>query len=227
MHLKVVYSFYILLITLVMRPFSAVSQCNPCNLATVPPDYNSARISMISGGSLEFNFLNLTHYQNGITKANNTVIGINICNCASSGIDANSNITGWDLYMDTDDTEFVGSNPANTLPLCFLEAEATVRSGLAGVNGVNTRQPLVTYDGTATALASDLPGGGTITDLTWNADQLDITYYLGVLPTNATCAAIPRTFPIINDGAVVPDYYSASISFTLVPRCGVCADVPY
>lgn len=216
--------FFILFIELQL---SAVSQCNPCNLATVPPDYNSARISMISGGSLEFNFLNLTHYQNGITKANNTVIGINICNCASSGIDANSNITGWDLYMDTDDTEFVGSNPANTLPLCFLEAEATVRSGLAGVNGVNTRQPLVTYDGTATALASDPIGGGTITDLTWNADQLNITYYLGVLPTNAICAAIPRTFPIINDGAVVPDYYSASISFTLVPRCGVCVDVPY
>lgn len=216
----------------VINTNQVLGQCTPCEdpAPVGVVDYNSARISILSGGSVDFNFLNIEDYKSGITLNNYTVLGITICNCNSSaGADpvAGSNITGWDLYMDTDDTEFTGSDPVNTLPLCFMEAEATIRSGMAGA-GVNvTGRQTLAVEGAADRIAFDDVAPATITDRFWSTDQVNISYYFAVPPTNVTCTGIGRTFPLINDGALVGDYYTASISFTLVPRCAVCIDVAY
>lgn len=210
---------------------TSFGQCTPCDdpAPVGIVDYNSARISILSGGNLEFSFQNISDYENGVTLLNKTVIGISICDCSSEvGTDpiANSSITGWDLYFDTDDNQLTGSNPANTLPLCFLEAEATIRSGLAGVN-VTGRQALEQEGSPATPIATESTDPLTISDRFWSSDQLNISYYLAVPPTNAICTGSGNTFPLINQGNIVGDFYTATISFTLVPRCTACIDVSY
>jgi hypothetical protein len=190
-------------------------------------DYNSARISLLTGGNLNFNFLNLNEYKNGITLENYTVLGITICDCASEmGADpvAGSTITGWDLYIDTDEPFLTGSIPGNFIPLCFLEAEASTRNGLIGVN--YTGRQVLRQHGNSERIAFDDNTPFSIDSRFWTNDQMNISYFLAVPPTNADCIADNIYFPIINS-SVIPDYYTITISFTLVPRCTSCVDTHY
>jgi hypothetical protein len=225
-----IFSWIVLFLLTSLGLNKVLAQCTPCNdpapMGIV--DYNSARISILSGGVIEFNFLNINDYKNGITLTNKTVLGISICNCDSEfGADpvAGSSITGWDLYFDTDDAVIQGSNPANTLPLCFIEAEADVRAGMVGVL-FNGRQPLNNEGLPPLPLASEDVAPLTIPDRFWTTDQLNISYYLAVPPTNADCDGIGQFFPLI-DSPVSGDYYTVSVSFTLVPRCATCIDTSY
>lgn len=225
---KVDFLNYVFLLVLGFFPQFAFAQCTPCNDPAPVGiiDYNSARISILSGGNVEFNFLNLNDYKAGKTLTNKTVLGISICDCNSTaGADpiANSGITGWDLYFDTDDTEFVGSDPANTLDLCFLEAQATIRNGLVGII-TNGFQVLDQEGSPPLPLASEDVNPAIIAAKVWSTDQLNITYRFAS-EFNVSC--LPgQAFPLINS-PVVGDYYTVTVSFTLVPRCGACFDTAY
>lgn len=207
-----------------------MAQCRPCNDPNFPVpdgiiDYNAAAISIISGGQIEFGFLNIQNYRNGVTITNGTILGITVCDCASEfGADpvANSSITGWELYFDTDDASIQGTSAANTLPLCLIEAEASTRIGMAGVV-YNGRQPLNTQGLPPTPIAQEAAAPPS---RDWNTDQVNITYYCAVPPTNADCVGAGQIFPLIDD-PVIPDYYTVSASFTLVPICAACADPFY
>ncbi len=212
----------------------ARGQCSPCNDPAPVGiiDYNSARLSMLSGSSVDFNFQTISDYKNGITKSNSTVMGISICNCNSEGGTsadpiAGSTITGYSIYLDTDDPNFTGLNPVNSLPLCALEASATVSAGFAA--------SAVTVTGTKVALDQIPTAGGPIfqednsplqiADRFWTTDQISIDYFMGVSPASGPCAL---SVPFIDAaGGYVPDAYYVTISFTLVPECTVCIDPNY
>jgi hypothetical protein len=203
----------------------ASAQCTPCNDPGFPVpdgviDFNQARISIIAGGNIEFNFGNIQQYSSGLSLTNATILGITICDCPSEGGGsadpvANSTLDGWELYFDTDDANFTGQDPANTLPLCILEAEATPRVGMVGVN-FNGRQPLGVQPTTAMPLADESTVLPATPSRVWTTDQMFITYFCGVPPTNADCLAAGQNFPFINDPPLA-DYYTATVSFTLVP----------
>jgi hypothetical protein len=218
----------IILLSFIIYSNQLFSQCSPCS--DPPPlgviDYNSARLSLLTGSNLNFNFSSLNDYKNGITLEDFTVLGITICDCTSEiGADpvAGSTITGWDLYMDTDEP-FLNGSPGNTLPLCFLEAEASTRNGLVGVN--YTGRQTLRQHGSSDRIAFDDSSPFTISNRFWASDQMNISYYLAVPPTNADCIADGYFFPLINSN-VIPDYYTITISFTLVPRCTACVDTHY
>jgi len=218
----------VFIVLLIQIPFSSFSQCTPCNdpAPVGVIEYNSARLSILSGGNVEFNFLNLNDYKDGKTLVNKTVLGISICDCNSEfGADpiANTSITGWELYFDTDDIEFVGTDPANVLPLCFIEAQATIRNGLAGIT-TNGYQNLDQEGNPATPIALEDVNPATIAAKVWSADQLNISYRFAS-PLNLACQP-GHTFPLINS-PVVGDYYTVTVSFTLVPKCGNCFDTAY
>ena len=156
---------------------------------------------------------------------------ITICNCDAdegTGTIAGTDITGWDLYFDTDDADFQGSDAGNTIPLCFLEAEASNRMGLppSGTITYNGRQPLDQEGTPTTPLVSEDVDPATISDRIWSSHQVNISYYFAVPPTNATCTGLGESFPLINSPKT-GDYYTASVSFTLVPRCASCTDTAY
>lgn len=209
-------------------------QCSPCNDPAPVGiiDYNSARISMLAGSNVDFNFQTINDYKNGISKTNSTIMGISICNCNSEGGTspdpiAGSTITGYSIYFDTDDAEFTGLNPANSLPLCALEASAAVLAGFAA--------SAVTIAGTKVALDQIPNASGPIfqednsplqiTDRFWTTDQISIDYFMGVAPASGPCAL---AVPLIDAaGGYVPDSYYVTVSFTLVPECTVCVDPAY
>lgn len=226
---KVDFLNYFFLILLGLSSYHSFSQCTPCNDPGGAGiiDFNSARISILSGGNVEFNFLNLNDYKDGKTLTDKTVLGISICDCNSTaGADpvAGSNITGWDLYFDTDDTEFSGIDPANSLPLCFIEAQAVPRPGSGLVGLVSSGyQVLVNEGDPTTPLISEDVAPATIADRLWTNDQLNISYRFAS-PLNLSCPGV--SFPLINS-PVVGDYYTITISFALVARCPVCVDPHY
>lgn len=217
---------------LILLSINIYSQCAPCAGVGLAVDYNSARISMLTANSLSFEFLSLEDYENGKTLTNATVIGLNICDCNTEATVANSTITGWELYFDTDDAAFTGLNPANTIPLCFLEAEASDRNnpGTLSLTSAdityNGRQPLDQEGVPTTPLVSEDVSPATIANREWSSHQLNISYYFAVLPTNATCTGLGESFPLINSPKN-GDYYTATVSFTLVPVCGSCIDPAY
>lgn len=224
----------VILIFVIFGIKSLFAQCTPCNDPAPVGiiDYNSARIVMLSGGNVNFNFNSIDDFKNGITLSNQTILGIHFCDCNSEfGADpvAGSSISGWDLYFDTDDANIAGQNPANTLPLCMLEAEATPRTFSMADPTItyNGRQPLNTQGaGGMTPVVEETTVLPATPSRTWNNDQIFITYYFAVPPTNATCIGAGQNFPIIDD-PVDADYYTVTASFTLVPRCVSCADPFY
>jgi hypothetical protein len=211
---------------------SLKSQCSPC----VDPapvgiiDYNSARISLLSGSEIQLFFNTIADYKNGVQLDEAVILGVSVCDCTSEGGGAadpvlNSTITGYSLYFDSDDAFFEGVG-GNTLPLCFLEASASVFNGFAAPNITisGVRRELETIPSSVGALFAEDSSPVTITDRFWTTDQVAITFYAGVAPANATCAV---TFPVIEATNLFPDFYSGTVSFTLVPTCGACVDPNY
>jgi hypothetical protein len=210
----------------------AFGQCSPCNDPAPVGiiDFNSARISVLAGSSVEFNFQTIDDYKNGISKTNSTVMGISVCNCNSEGgtsLDpvGGSTITGYSIYFDTDDAQFTGLSPSNSLPLCALEALANTSSGFAAsaVTISNTKVALGQIPTVGGAIFKEDNGVNVITDRFWTTDQISIDYFMGVAPGIGGCTlAVPF---IDAAGGYVPDSYYVTVSFTLVPECTTCTDV--
>ena len=216
---------WLLLSALTLVFYDGLGQCIPCPAPDPDPEqnpYNSARIVVLSGGNVEFNFRSIQDYRTGLTKTNATVLGISICNCPGN---ADTQITGWELYFDTDDTEFVGQDPLNTLPLCMLEAGAQPRIGWVGNDVQFSQEPLYNIPAPNPIAWETANPVGTPIDRSWSQDQINISYYFAVPPTNAACIGV-QEFPLIND-PVLGDFYMVSVSFTLIPICNVCTDIDY
>ena len=90
--------------------------------------WNTARLSVIEGGTVEFNFNSFDEYENGITSTNGTVLGITIANLA-----AGSALASWTLDFETDlgATSLQGQG-TNTLDLDVIELTASENFGFAG-----------------------------------------------------------------------------------------------
>lgn len=212
-------------------------QCLPCTDPNFPipdgiVDYNAARISMLGGSHVEFNFNTISDYKCGLVLSNASIIGITICNCPQSeGLPSppNENEVGttlvkWELYFDSNDGNIAGQG-GGSLPLCVIEAEASTRIGMGGTVIYNGRQPLDVQGAPPTPIAEEDTDPAS-PSRAWNMDQMNITYYCGVpsnwppcgvgVPvTNANCAGL-QDFPFINDPPE-GDMYIINASFTLVP----------
>ena len=158
--------------------------------------WNTARLSVIEGGTVEFNFNSFNEYENGITSTNGTVLGITIANLA-----AGSALASWTLDFATDlgATDFTGPG-TNTLDLSTIQLTASENFGFAGET--------VTFSGPlALTAASQTLVSTSDTDLLnidWTTHQVNITYDCG---TTAGNNLLEET----------PGYYTVEIEFTLEP----------
>lgn len=169
------------LLALTMCGFNAQSQA-----------WNSARLSVISGGNIEFYFNSLDKYENGVTYTNGTTLGISI-NDEAPG----SALASWtlDFTSNAGQTEFTGEG-GNTLDLDRLELTPSNNLGLAAATFSGTL-PLSTA--TQTLVSTALPALLT-TD--WTTHQVNITYDMGT------------TTSLIEEN---PGFYTVEIEFTLEP----------
>lgn len=164
-------------------------------------DWNTARLSVLSGGSIPFYFNTLDKYNNGIEITNGTVLGITISDLPTEPPIFGSTLTGWQLDFNSynGQTDLQGSG-ANTLPLNTIQLEATNNLGLNPADA--------TYYG-----YKDLTvGGETLMETVhpahlncdWTTHQVNITYQAGMANGSLLGATA--------------DYYVVEIEIILIPQ---------
>ena len=85
---------------------------------------NIARLTVLIGAHIEFNFNTLDHYNNGIRIEDGTTIGITMSEISPAVL------TGWHIDMQTFMGELtINGSGGNTLPLNAVQVEATDANG--------------------------------------------------------------------------------------------------
>ena len=179
--------------------------------------YNSARIAILSGGVVNFNFKTIQDYKNGI-ESNNTVIGISMSDLNPGFPVAHSIVDGFKLYFSTTASNIIG-DAGNTIPLSAIQASASNISGFAGAT-FNAYQDLTgsfTTNSTAvppsggilmTYLDHGPPSVAGVFSINTNANKIRIYFQCGMnaAPSNKLLGS-------------TADYYSVPIELWLWPQC--------
>ena len=144
---------------------------------------SSVRIAIYGGGNLDFVFNSISEYKTGITHTNFTLIGIEVIDGPDLPIDVDY-IT-WELRFEADDANldgfFNGTDPANTVPLGVVEAQATLSAGCVSCNFFGS--PWIPLSGASTLLVDGNAAGGADDippNLATPIDQISISYRCGV-----------------------------------------------
>jgi hypothetical protein len=168
---------------------------------TLAQEWNHARLVLIYGGQIPFNFNSLRNYSEGIEVQEGTILGVSMVDSAQAGHD----LTGFDLNMRTFNgaTEILGD--ANSLPLSTIRLQAGNYLGFG--SGLSTFPYLDLSAGWVT-LCSYLDDDLVFDDLVWDSHQISISYDCGIPLSeggNGTLEGAP------------PDYYWVEIEIELVP----------
>lgn len=164
------------------------------SVAKVSGQDNYARLTVLIGSHIEFNFNSLDKYQNGVQITDGTTLGIAI------GEIAPAVMTGWHLDVQTflGATDLVGSTGA-TLPSETIQIEATDANGNLGTAIFGGLRDLTAAGATlmSTNDLSDVPADP-------NTHQINISYECGMTPANNLLGA-------------TADYYTIEVEFILIP----------
>ncbi len=179
--------------------------------------YNSARIAILSGGVVNFNFKTIQDYKNGI-ESNNTVIGISMSDINPGFPIGHSIVDGFKLYFSTTASNIIG-DAGNTIPLSAIQASASNISGFAGAT-FNAYQDLT---GPITLNSSASPPLGNVL---MEYDDVGIPLPSGVFSINTNANKIRIYFQCGMNSAPsnkllgsTADYYSVPIELWLWPQC--------
>lgn len=155
---------------------------------------NYARLTVLIGSHIEFNFNSLDKYASGIQIPDGTTLGVAI------GEIAPAVMTGWHLDVQTflGATDLVGSTGA-TLPSETIQIEATDANGNLGTAIFAGQIDLTAAGGTlmSTNDLTDIPADP-------NTHQINITYDCGTTPATNLLGA-------------TADYYTIEVEFILIP----------
>ncbi|MDD3078839.1 MAG: hypothetical protein PHH37_07015 [Paludibacter sp.] len=160
--------------------------------------WNSARLSILSGGNIPFNFNSLERFKNGITITDGTKLGISLATNNITGHD----LTGFILNFRSFNNQTVLQGDSYTLPLSTIRVVAGNAIGLE--SGHSEGRQDLSADWTALFTYENL----SWTDLTWTNDQLNISYDCGISVSAG------------GNGSLLgeePDYYQVEIEFELIP----------
>lgn len=171
--------------------FFVVSEC-------FSQDWNSARISVLNGGSIPLTFNSIEKLKKGIEILSGTKFGISLGTKNIVGHD----LTGFVLNFRTFNSQANLTGDYYTLPLNRIRVKAENVIGLETGNSLGYMDlaadwtPLFTYENLLWS------------DLTWVTHQLNISYECGKPESDG------------GNGALLgenPDYYTVEIEFELVP----------
>jgi len=177
----------ILIIVLFFNAMLAISQ-----------EWNSARISVLYGNSIPFNFNTLEKIKNGIEIATGTEIGISMADSNQVGHD----LEGFDLNFRSFNGQANIKGDVYTIPLNRIRVKAENSLGLGGGSS-SGYQDLTTAWSTLFSYTN-----ATWTDLNWADNQLIISYECGKPVSDGGNGSL------LGEEA---DYYNVEIEFELVP----------
>ncbi|MCF8346966.1 MAG: hypothetical protein K9G38_07110 [Bacteroidales bacterium] len=161
-------------------------------------NWNAARLSLLYGGSIPFNFNSIKAYSEGIEIVDGTILGITLTDNNEPGHD----LEGFDLTFKTFNGQTAISGAVNDLPLNVIRVKAENNLGL----GAGTTTGYQDLDAASTILFSytSIP----FSDLIWDTHQLSLSYECGK-PLSAG-----------GNGRLLgkpPDYYMVEIEVELIP----------
>jgi hypothetical protein len=164
-------------------------------------DWNYARLVLIYGSHIPFNFNSMNRYVQGIEVLEGTILGVTLADSSQVGTD----LTGFDLNIRAFNgaTEILGD--ANNLDLDVIRIKAENYLGFGP--GFSTMGYQDLSPGWTT-LCSYTDPNPVFTDLTWDNYQLGISYECGK--------------PVADGGngsllGEPPDYYRVEIELELLP----------
>jgi len=179
--------FFLLVATLLLASKSVLCQ-----------EWNSARISVLSGGAIPFNFNSLQKIRNGIEIQDGLILGITLTDNNEAGHD----LEGFVLNFRAFNSQTNLQGDANTLPLNRIRIKALSYKGLDsgysyGYTDLSSGwQPLFSFNNTLWS------------NLDWSNHQISVSFECGK-PTTAG-----------GNGSLLgepSDYYQVEIEFELVP----------
>ena len=172
----------------------------------------SVRLAVFGGGSVDFIFNSITDYSSGITLTNWSLVGISVRDEAGdNNLPVGDDYTTWTFSISADDPGadgLDGSIPANKLPLTAIQVRTTLSAGCGTCNFFGSPwvdlpvAPTVFVDG-STGGADQIEDVPSAENLTYGADQLNISYRCGV-STSLLSLSLPS------------DYYSDDIYLDLL-----------
>ncbi|MCK4751134.1 MAG: hypothetical protein KAT15_28945 [Bacteroidales bacterium] len=164
-------------------------------------EWNYARLVLIYGGNIPFNFNSINRYTQGIEIEEGTIVGVTLADSNQVGYD----LTGFDLNMRAFNgaTEIQGD--ANNIDLDAIRIKAENYLGF----GVGFSSP--GYQDLAsvwTTICTYAVAPAVFTDLAWDTHQLAVSYECGK--------------PVADGGngsllGEPPDYYRVEVELELVP----------
>jgi hypothetical protein len=161
-------------------------------------ELNGARLALLYGGNITFNFNSISKFANGMELINATQLGITLADSNQPGYD----LEGFDLNIRSFNGSVNIKGDIYTLPLDKIRLKAENALGL-GAGTSFGYQDLTT--GWTTLFSYTNPA---FTNLTWNSSQLYISYDCGIPISaggNGTLLGQPA------------DYYSVEIEIELIP----------
>lgn len=155
---------------------------------------NVARLTVLIGSHIEFNFNTLDHFNNGIRIEDGTTIGITMSEISPAVL------TGWHIDMQAFMGEVtINGTGGNTLPLNAVQIEATDANGNLATATFTGLQDLSVAPGVllmSTVDPAHLPADP-------NTHQIDLTYECGI----ANGSLLGQ----------VADYYTVNVEIILIP----------
>ncbi len=162
-------------------------------------EWNTARLSVLYGNNIPFNFSNLARIKDGININIGTRFGITMTNLLVPGHD---NISGFVLYFRAFNNQTHIKSAVAQLPLEVIKLKAENFLGLEAGSSygyvplATDWTPLFIYDNPL-----------IWSDLNWANHQLTVSYSCGV----------PDALGGVNLMGEIPDFYNVEIEFELVP----------
>jgi hypothetical protein len=165
-------------------------------------EWNYARLVMIYGGNIPFNFNSLKRYAEGLEISDGTILGVTLADSSQAG----RILDGFELNVRAFNgaTEIVGD--ANSLDLNVIRIKAEVSQGFE--LGIFDSEGYIDLPPDFEVLCSYLDNVGGFDDLVWSDHQLSISYECG------------KPVAAGGNGSLLgepPDYYHVEIELELVP----------
>gem|GEM_PF-756144 len=164
----------------------------------VGQEWNYARLSLLYGGSIPFNFNSIQKYTEGLEIIDGTILGITLADSNQVGHD----LEGFDLNFRTFNGQATIKGNVDNLPLDRIRVRAENNLGLGSGTSFGYQDLAATWSTLFTY--TNIP----FSNLTWDTHQLGLSYECGK--------------PVSAGGngtllGVTPDYYTVEIEVELVP----------
>lgn len=168
----------------------------------ISQEWNAARITVLYGSDIPFNFNTLDKIKNGVEIATGTRFGISLADSSKVGHD----LEGFELNFRSFNGQPNIKGDVNVLPLNRIRVKAESGLGLGG--GISEGYENLTTNWVRLFSYTKTPWNPPGDDLKWSDNQLIISYECGKPITDG------------GNGSLMgesPDYYNVEIEFELVP----------